>query len=247
MFKSVGLAKQSAEKKLASLSKVAAQSNVTDEKQPGTRPDPVGSRIAGPSPQRVAPSDGVSGQLIRGDHEYLPWRREHGYTQKAKINGQSLFWRVSEYPDGRPGEIFIELAHEGSTLRATANCVAIGISVGLQHGTPLEAIVDKYLSTKFEPAGYVEGHDRIKFATSFADLIARDLAITYLGREDLANTVRPINQETLEESVVALDKRAVALAAGRFTGEVCRVCGGLLVQTGTCQTCQNCGWNEGCA
>jgi ribonucleoside-diphosphate reductase alpha chain len=175
--------------------------------------------------------------LNRGQHEYLPWRREKGYTQKAKIGDSTLFWRVSEYDDGRPGEVFIELAHEGSTLRAMANCVAIAISIGLQHGTPLEQLVDKFLHTKFEPDGIVEGHDKIKFASSIADLIAKDLAITYLGWDHLAHvagTVEPV-------------LRSVGAAVTpRTTGDPCPDCGALLIRTGTCRTCPRCSYNEGC-
>jgi ribonucleoside-diphosphate reductase alpha chain len=175
--------------------------------------------------------------LKRGQHEYLPWRREKGYTQKAKIGDSTLFWRVSEYDDGRPGEVFIELAHEGSTLRAMANCVAIAISIGLQHGTPLEQLVDKFLHTKFEPDGIVEGHDKIKFASSIADLIAKDLAITYLGWDHLAQvagTVEPV-------------LRSVGAAVTpRTTGDPCPECGSLLIRTGTCRTCPRCSYNEGC-
>ena len=199
-----------------------------------------------PKPVRMHDMDDAN-KLARGTHEYLPWRREGGYTQKAKIGGQTLFWRVSTYSDGRIGEIFIELAHEGSTLRAMANCVAIAMSVALQHGTPLTALVDKYVGTKFEPAGFVEGHDRVRLASSIADLVARDLAITFLGREDLANTVRMVSVDD-SSAVVALDRRALALADPNavLSGAVCRDCGSLLVRTGTCQTCTNCGWNEGC-
>lgn len=190
--------------------------------------------------------------LSRGAREYLPWRRDLGFTQKAKLGdepGQTIFWRVSEFPDGRPGEVFIELAHEGSTLRATANSLAIALSVALQHGTPLESLVDKFIGTKFEPAGYVEGHDRIKFASSFADLIARDLAITYLGRDDLAEVaLAPAVDDP--QKVVALDRRALLAAASgsRMTGDHCPGCGGLLVTIGTsrCKYCSNCGYNTGC-
>lgn len=172
----------------------------------------------------------------RGQHEYLPWRRTRGYVQKAKIAEHTLFWRVSEYDDGRPGEIFIELSREGSTLRAMANCLAIAFSVALQHGTPLAGLVDKFLDTKFEPSGYVEGHDRIRFASSIADLIARDLAIHYLGRMDLANDKSEIPGATAP---------AVPAQKSRTTGETCPGCGGLLRITGTCKECENCTYSTG--
>jgi len=186
---------------------------------------------------RESTSSGVAileKELARGAPERLPWRRDRGYTQKVIIGDLEMYWRVSEYPDGRPGEIFIELAHEGSTLRATANCLAMAVSGGLQRGVPVQKFVDLYLGTKFEPAGYVEGHPHVRFASSFMDLIARDLAITYLGRSDLAASGQP-----------AL--RAVGAApAPRRTGDSCPECGELLVQTGSCRTCVNCPYNEGC-
>lgn len=189
----------------------------------------------------------ASDELPRGAREFLPWRRESGYRQKAKIgeHGQSIYWSVSNYEDGRPGEIFITLAHEGSTLRAMAECLAIAMSDALQHGTPLGSLVDKYLYTKFEPSGMVEGHDRIRFATSIADLIARDLAITYLGRDDVADVRRePV---VGDDRLVALDRRAVAVSSGSaLTGNECPRCGGMLVRDGSCVSCQNCDYNTGC-
>ena len=191
----------------------------------------------------------LEGTLVRGEREHLPWRREHGYTQKAKIGddeGQSLFWRVSEYPTPprRPGELFIELAHEGSTMRALANCVAIAISIGLQHGVPIGKYTEQFINTKFEPAGFVEGHDHISFCQSIMDLIGRDLAITYEGRSDLSRQEQAVDTAG---KIVALDRRAMVMTQGRITGELCPDCGGLLRQTGTCKGCPACGWSGGCA
>lgn len=194
--------------------------------------------------------------LERGDRERLPWRRSGGYTQKTKIGDQgmeqTLFWRTGEYEDGRLGELFITLSKQGSTLRATADALAIAISIGLQHGVPLEKYTEQFMGVKFEPAGYVEGHEDISFASSYLDLIARDLAITYLGRDDLRRNIpaQSIGEsgDIGPEAIVALNKAAVAIAKGaRPTGETCRSCGGELVQTGRCKQCTNCGWNEGCS
>jgi hypothetical protein len=96
---------------------------------------------------------------------------------------------------------------------------------------------------KFEPAGHVELHDRIRWCQSIPDLVARDIAISYLGREDLANVIRAVAVDG--DAVVALDKRAIALAEGRPTGETCRECGGVMVQSGTCKTCTSCGISSG--
>lgn len=115
----------------------------------------------------------------------LPSKRR-GFTQKAKIGGQVIFLRTGEYQDGTLGEIFIDLAKEGSTLRSFMNCFAIAISVGLQYGVPLEEFVEKFVFTKFEPSGMVD-HPNIKTTTSLVDFVFRALAFEYLGRTDLVH------------------------------------------------------------
>ncbi|HBF28824.1 MAG TPA: vitamin B12-dependent ribonucleotide reductase, partial [Rhizobium sp.] len=120
------------------------------------------------------------------EQEKLPTRRK-GYTQKAKIGGHTIFLRTGEYNDGRLGEIFLDMNKEGSALRAFINNFAISVSLGLQYGVPLEEYVDAFTFTKFEPAGMVTGNDAIKNATSILDYVFRELAISYLGRNDLAH------------------------------------------------------------
>ena len=117
----------------------------------------------------------------------LPAKRR-GFTQKAKINGQALFLRTGEYNDGTLGEIFIDMAKEGATMRSMLNCFAIAISIGLQYGVPLEEYVEKFVFTRFEPSGMVE-HPNIKSATSIIDFIFRSLAYEYLGRNDLVHVL----------------------------------------------------------
>lgn len=117
----------------------------------------------------------------------LPAKRR-GFTQKAKINGQALFLRTGEYADGTAGEIFIDMAKEGATMRSMLNCFAISISIGLQYGVPLEEFVEKFVFTRFEPAGMVE-HPNIKSTTSIVDFIFRALAYEYLGRTDLVHVL----------------------------------------------------------
>ncbi len=116
----------------------------------------------------------------------LPDRRK-GYTQKAKINGQSLYIRTGEYENGQLGEIFGDMHRECTTVRSLLNSFAISISLGLQHGVPLEEFVDAFVFTRFEPSGVVTGNQRIKFSTSVIDYIFRELAVTYLNRYDLAH------------------------------------------------------------
>ena len=116
----------------------------------------------------------------------LPYRRT-GYTQKAKINGQSVYIRTGEYDNGQIGEIFIDMHREGAAVRSLLNCFAISVSLGLQHGVPLEEFIDAFVFTKFDPSGIVTGNEKIKMATSVIDYIFRELAVSYLGRYDLAH------------------------------------------------------------
>ena len=121
------------------------------------------------------------------ERKSLPAKRR-GFTQKAKVGGQVIFLRTGEYTDGTLGEIFIDLAKEGSTLRSLMNCFAIAVSVGMQYGVPLEEFVEKFVFTKFEPAGMVD-HPNIKTTTSLVDFVFRALAYEYLGRTDLVHVI----------------------------------------------------------
>lgn len=116
----------------------------------------------------------------------LPYRRK-GYTQKAKIGNHSVYLRTGEYENGQLGEIFVDMHREGAAFRSLMNCFAIAVSLGLQHGVPLEEFVDAFVYTRFEPNGIVVGNPNIKMTTSIIDYIFRELAVTYLGRYDLAH------------------------------------------------------------
>jgi ribonucleoside-diphosphate reductase alpha chain len=125
-------------------------------------------------------------------HRYIARRRRlpdrrAGYTQKARIGNHKLYLRTGEYEDGTLGEIFVDMHKEGAAFRSMTNCFAIAVSLGLQHGVPLEEFVDAFLFTRFEPNGVVQGNPHIKMTTSIIDYIFRELAITYLGRYDLAH------------------------------------------------------------
>ncbi len=120
------------------------------------------------------------------ERERLPDRRK-GYTQKAVVGGHKVYLRTGEYQDGRIGEIFIDMHKEGAAFRSLMNNFAIAISVGLQYGVPLDEYVDAFTFTRFEPAGFVQGNDAIKNATSILDYVFRELAISYLGRNELAH------------------------------------------------------------
>jgi ribonucleoside-diphosphate reductase alpha chain len=127
-------------------------------------------------------------------HRYLARRRRlpdrrAGYTQKARIGNHKIYLRTGEYEDGTLGEIFIDMHKEGAAFRSMTNCFAIAVSLGLQHGVPLDEYVDAFLFTRFEPNGSVQGNPYIKMSTSVIDYIFRELAITYLGRQDLAHVL----------------------------------------------------------
>jgi ribonucleoside-diphosphate reductase alpha chain len=132
----------------------------------------------------------------------LPDRRA-GYTQKARIGNHKVYLRTGEYEDGTLGEIFLDMHKEGAAFRSMTNCFAIAVSLGLQHGVPLEEYVDAFLFTRFEPNGIVQGNPHIKMTTSIIDYIFRELAITYLGRHDLAQ----VEAEDLRGDALHQDRR----------------------------------------
>jgi ribonucleoside-diphosphate reductase alpha chain len=121
------------------------------------------------------------------DRTRMPDRRK-GYIQKVTIGNHKVYLHTGEYEDGKIGEIFIDTNKEGELVKALMNNFAIAVSLGLQYGVPLDEFVNAYVSTKFEPSGKVHGNDRILSATSILDYIFRELAISYLNREDLAHT-----------------------------------------------------------
>lgn len=125
-------------------------------------------------------------RVLQAHREKLPSRRK-GYTQKASVGGHKVYLRTGEYHDGKLGEIFIDMHKEGASFRSLMHNFAMAISIGLQYGVPLEEYVDAFTFTRFEPSGLVTGNDTIKMATSILDYIFRELAISYLGRDDLAH------------------------------------------------------------
>lgn len=120
------------------------------------------------------------------EREKMPDRRT-GYIQKATVGGHKVYVHTGEYSDGRLGEIFIDMHKEGAAFRAMMNNFAIAVSLGLQYGVPLEEYVEAFTFTRFEPSGFVAGNQSIKNATSILDYVFRELAISYLGRNDLAH------------------------------------------------------------
>ncbi|WP_316201023.1 MULTISPECIES: adenosylcobalamin-dependent ribonucleoside-diphosphate reductase [unclassified Bradyrhizobium] len=206
--------------------------------------------------------------------EKLPHKRS-GYTQRSIVGGHKLYLRTGEYPDGRLGEIFIDMHKEGAAFRSVMNAFAIAVSLGLQYGVPLEEFVDAFTFFRFEPSGFVQEHDRIKNATSIIDFVFRDIAINYLDRDDLAHvtpeesghtaigdgvgrvseSAPPVEGvmivgalvEAPRYSAKPLDKRSVAKLSG-YTGDTCGSCGNVtMVRNGTCLKCDTCGETTGCS
>ena len=210
-------------------------------------------------------------QLTKSSRRPLPNRRK-GYTQKVYIDGQSVYLKTGEYEDGKLGEIWSEISKEGSTTRALLGGFCKLVSISLQFGVPLEQLVKSFVYTKFEPAGLVQDHDRIKMTTSIFDFIFRDLAIHYLGQEEFANVTQdedpepqifldldslksplPLHSKTLEEELVAYSppthvaQRTSQIIPTHNSGNICPNCGhNTLITTGTCTTCTTCGSNTGC-
>ena len=135
------------------------------------------------------------------DRSKMPDRRK-GYIQKVSIGNHKIYLHTGEYDDGKVGEIFIDMNKEGELVKALMNNFAIAISLGLQYGVPLDEFVDAFIETKFEPSGEIKGNDRILNASSILDYIFRELAISYLGREDLAHTPsisKPANDKIIND------------------------------------------------
>lgn len=151
---------------------------------------PFASEIQAPTFERPAPSHPQAPVQLQEEvypvqRRRLPDRRK-GYIQKATVGGHKVYLHTGEFDDGELGEIFIDMHKEGAAFRSLMNNFAIAISIGLQYGVPLEEFVDAFVFTRFEPAGEVTGNDSIRKATSILDYIFRELAVSYLGRDDLA-------------------------------------------------------------
>ena len=133
-------------------------------------------------------NDSQNYQKIKNKARFKMPDRRKGYIQKAQIGDHKVYLHTGEYDDGKIGEIFIDTNKEGELVKAMMNNFAIAISLGLQYGVPLEEYVDAFIDTKFEPSGNVAGNDRILSASSILDYVFRELAISYLGKEELAHT-----------------------------------------------------------
>ena len=148
----------------------------------------------------------------------LPHRRK-GYTQKAAIEKHKVYLRTGEYMDGSLGEIFIDMHKEGAAFRSLMNNFAISVSIGLQYGVPLEEFVEAFTFTRFEPSGVVKGNTEIKFSTSVLDYIFKELAISYLGRDDFSNHDHNQTTELLPNQNIKNKKKDAEIVLKEFTSK----------------------------
>ena len=138
--------------------------------------------------EKIKNKDIASNLKLKNNSRFKMPDRRKGYIQKAQIGDHKVYLHTGEYDDGKIGEIFIDTNKEGELVKAMMNNFAIAISLGLQYGVPLDEYVDAFIDTKFEPSGNVIGNDRILSASSILDYVFRELAISYLGKEELAHT-----------------------------------------------------------
>ena len=147
--------------------------------------DNISSQIKNSKNEKI---ENPAGQKLNNNSRFKMPDRRKGYIQKSQIGDHKVYLHTGEYDDGKIGEIFIDTNKEGELVKAMMNNFAIAISLGLQYGVPLEEYVDAFIDTKFEPSGNVIGNDRILSASSILDYVFRELAISYLGKEELAHT-----------------------------------------------------------
>lgn len=199
----------------------------------------------------------------------MPNKRK-GFTQKSKIDGNTIFVRTGEYEDGTLGEIFVDMHKEGASFRSLMNCFAIAVSIGLQYGVPLEEYYEKFSFSRFEPSGMVEGHANIKSSTSVVDFIFRLLGFEYLNRQDqlhikpkiadempivadynlAQNEIKqPVLADAVKPAVTSHVVKRVAAATPPTMGDApaCKSCGNITMRSGTCYTCLTCGTTSGCS
>ncbi|HEY8574446.1 ribonucleotide reductase [Phenylobacterium sp.] len=223
---------------------------------------------ARPVREEAAPQERIVERVVERERtrRKLPDRRK-GYIQKAAVGGHKVYLHTGEYDDGELGEIFIDMHKEGAAFRSLMNNFAIAISIGLQYGVPLDEFVDAFVFTRFEPAGPVTGNDTVKSATSILDYIFRELGVSYLGRNDLANTdEHELNADGLGRGKAEVGATDEPQPASRFisrgfsrgatpdnlvflpvanrleAADVCAACGDIaVVRKGAALICETCG------
>ena len=185
--------------------------------------------------------------FVRAQRRKLPDERK-SITHKFAIGGHEGYIIVGMYKEGAPGEIFIKIAKEGSTLSGFMDGLALSISIGLQYGVPLKALVDKLTNTRFEPSGFTE-NPSIRYASSVLDYIARWLGGKFLSAEYLKPRIDLHEEPVSKRAVVADASSAQTRIPSSKVGDApsCSTCGMLMVPNGSCYKCANCGSTSGCS
>ena len=189
-------------------------------------------------------------RLVSAAQERLPDRRA-GYTQKARIGNHKIYLRTGEYDDGTLGEIFLDMHKEGAAFRSMTNCFAIAISLGLQHGVPLQVLVGKLSHTRFEPSGWT-GNDELGYAKSIMDYLFRWMELRSLTGKQLLLFAQQMVVVERQGSAEANHAPASVSQYLYHSDEVCEAplcvtCGSLMVRNGSCHKCANCGGTSGCS
>ncbi len=186
--------------------------------------------------------------FVRAQRQKLPEER-NSLTHKFSVGGHEGYITVGMYKDGRPGEVFIKMAKEGSTLSGVMDGLALSISIGLQYGVPLKVLVDKLINMRFEPSGITENPE-IRFASSLLDYVGRWLGGKFISRDYLKlGTETSVSARTMPLAVVASSRPTPAARLPVNGGEApsCSTCGMLMVPNGSCYKCANCGSTSGCS
>jgi len=191
--------------------------------------------------------------FVRAQRRKLPDERK-SLTHKFSIGGHEGYIIVGMYEEGGPGEIFIKMAKEGSTLSGFMDGLALSISIGLQYGVPLKALVDKLTNTRFEPSGFTE-NPNIRYSSSVLDYIARWLGGKFLSAEYLKPRAASSDQDMIRPAISSpasdtANRKPIQLSnSGGTTGDApsCSTCGMLMVPNGSCYKCVNCGSTSGCS
>lgn len=204
------------------------------------------TKAEGPSLVEALEEFSVERPLREGQRHKLPTVRR-GLTWAVNLDGHKIYIRSGEFEDGALGEVFVDLAKQGSTLGGLVGMWAKALSLGLQYGVPLATFVEAFTFTRFEPSGTVQKHDTIRRSTSIVDLVMRVLAVHYLKRTDLQHVQGEVEEVAPQPAqVITLLSPNVAAPMRTNDSPACRVCGTIMVRTGACYTCPSCGASGGC-
>jgi ribonucleoside-diphosphate reductase alpha chain len=211
--------------------------------------EPTPSKVEAPAPQQQDLFPGAKRRKLPSERDSI--------THKFSIGGHEGYITVGKYKDGQPGEIFIKMAKEGSTLSGIMDAFALSVSIALQYGVPLRALVDKFVNARFEPSGYT-GNENIHYAKSVVDYIGRWLGGKFISADYLDGNAVVKEEETAPAAAskahapVTIMKVAEPEPSNRVRASLedapyCPDCGMLMTPNGSCYKCSNCGGTSGCS